>query len=79
MWGKGLYCSPADVLSLTSIDPTDLDVARKGPISLKASLEGRALGSYQGVISTEGATAGSDVTFSAQATWLLAGIEFFPR
>jgi hypothetical protein len=75
-WGKGLYYSPADVLSLSSIDPTDLGAVREGPISLKASLESGAAGSYQAVISTEGATSGSEVTFSAQGTWLLAGTEF---
>ena len=80
-WGKGLYYSPADVLSLSSInatntmDPTYTGPAREGPTSLKASLETGATGTYQAVISTEGATQGSDVKFSGAGTWLLAGAE----
>ncbi len=74
-WGKGLYYSPADVLSLSSIDPADLGAVREGPVSLKASLETGAAGTYQAVISTNGATSGSDVKFSAQGSWLLAGTE----
>ena len=74
-WGKGLYYSPADVLSLSVIDPADTGASREGPTAFKASLEAGALGTYQAVISTEAVMVGSDVTFSALATWVVAGTE----
>ncbi len=74
-WGKGVYYSPADVLSLTAIDPADTGASREGPTALKASLEAGTLGTYQAVISTEAVTVGSDVTFSGLGTWVVAGTE----
>jgi hypothetical protein len=74
-WGKGLYYSPADVLSLTALDPADPSAAREGPTALKASLEAGTAGTYQAVISTEAVALGSDVAFSALGTWVFSGIE----
>ncbi len=34
-WGVGYFFSPADVLSLVSIDPEDPELEREGPIALK--------------------------------------------
>jgi hypothetical protein len=34
-WGVGYFFSPADVLNLTSIDPTEPTAEREGPVSLK--------------------------------------------
>jgi hypothetical protein len=33
-WGEGYFFSPADVLSLTKIDPTDPEAEREGPLAL---------------------------------------------
>jgi hypothetical protein len=37
-WGVGYFFSPADVLSLTSIDPSNPTAAREGPIALKTQV-----------------------------------------
>ena len=37
-WGVGYFYSPADFLSLESIDPTDPEAEREGPIAIKMSI-----------------------------------------
>jgi hypothetical protein len=37
-WGVGYFFSPADVLSLTAIDPSNPTAAREGPIALKTQV-----------------------------------------
>jgi hypothetical protein len=45
-WGVGYFFSPADVLSLVSIDPEDPEAEREGPIALKTHLPFAAHNAY---------------------------------
>ena len=74
-WGRGFFYSPADVLNLTAIDPSDPTAVREGPISFKATLEEGDAGSYQSVVTANQIAKGDDVSFAGQGTWLLFGSE----
>ena len=80
-WGRGYFYSPADVLNLTTIDPTDPTnsnnpkAVKEGPTSFKATLEKGNAGLYQTVVSTDQVTTGSNVSFASQGTWSFFGSE----
>jgi hypothetical protein len=52
-WGVGYFFSPADVLSLVSIDPEDPEVQREGPVAVKTHFPFGAHNAYLFLIAND--------------------------
>lgn len=71
-WGVGYFFSPADLLSLSEIDPEDPEADLEGPIGLKANMASGINNYYLYGIIPEETSVPSDIALAAHAE-LVAG------
>ena len=73
-WGVGRFFSPADLISLVTIDPLDPDAEREGPVALKVHAPIGVHNGYLYVI-TDDYTDPLDVAVGARGEVVVGGVE----
>lgn len=74
-WGVGYFFQPADVISLSPVDPADPEVDREGPVMVKANIpfDVHNLDFY--VIAPEGMSGVADLAYAARAKFLVGNTQ----
>jgi hypothetical protein len=80
-WGVGYFFSPADVISLTPIDPEDPEVDREGPVSFRTHLPFDVHNAYFYVVAGEtiaddGEIDVVELTVAPKLELFFAGVEY---
>lgn len=80
-WGVGYFYSPADVISLTPIDPEDPEADREGPLSFRTHVPFDVHNAYFHIVAGEtiaddGEIEVSELTLAPRIELFLGGVEY---
>lgn len=80
-WGVGYFFSPADVISLTPIDPEDPEADREGPVSFRTHLPFDVHNAYLSIVAGEtiaddGEIDVNELTIAPRLELFFAGVEY---
>jgi len=75
-WGVGYFFQPADVISLSAVDPASPEAEREGPVAVKANvpLDVHNLDAY--VIAPETLASAKDLAYALRLSFVVANFEF---
>jgi hypothetical protein len=74
-WGVGYFFRPADILSLSPVDPEQPELDREGPIMVKANLPLKLNNVDAYLIVADGFSSIMDLAYAARLTMVLGGFE----
>lgn len=75
-WGVGYFFQPADVISLSPVDPEKPEQEREGPVMIKLNLplDVHNLDAY--IIAPEGMSSAKDIAYALRASIVAGGFEY---